>query len=194
MTQLENQIQINKTLGDRNYSIYMDYLYYVNIQQNLEIQTEEFNTLKQSCAKISYDFIMQLKKVESIQNLITSINNQLTQINTMTNQCLAIISEVITQQPLTPSCNCEALMKLQRKFFENKYYKCLDNMYNKLNNIWQCPHPRDQLVQQLNAINQVYEAEKTQLNTLAITLSNSLTKYYMIKNYRETIETCLNVL
>ena len=67
-------------------------------------------------------------------------------------------------------------------------------MYNKISSQYICPYDKNNLIANLSNIKQTLVSEKNILSMLAQNLSNNLSKYVKIKEYKDLINNFVNNL
>ena len=187
---MSNEIFVLST----NKSKFLSHIYVVNTDCDVKINDAEYANITKTVGNSAYEFIMQFKKVESIEKLIESIENQLKQISNMSNPCLQVpVQSIVSISCAVVSCTCTGTgAGNTMQYFSNDFYDSLTSLYGKLCNVWKCPHTLEQLVLQLPNVRQTLETERTALSVLADTFRVYTSKYYAIKAYRMDVDSFLN--
>ena len=182
-----------------NKQTFTKYLQSITVECDVNMSNTDYEVLSKLVGRQAYEFVMQLKKVESIEALVSSIESQLQQILNMNNACLSTVTNstaVATPAPdqasqTVPTCTCSQSFA---KYFPDKFYDSLNDLYKKLSNVWKCPYPPNQLAVQLGEIKKTLVEETNSLTTLSCSLQSNATKYYMVKSYRLDVENFLQQL
>ena len=164
-----------------------EHIYFNDVVCNFDMTDNEFNELKNQCAKNIIIFVRQLKKINTIKQLIGHIEQQINieHINQINNLQANFNIQVNNQLlPIAAAVDCIPIINQNRTYFTTQIYDTIVNSYNTSNDCWICPYQYNQLVINLQNIRDLIIVENNTLNLNIDTLRSSFSQYQKIKDYR----------
>jgi len=184
-----------------------------NVPCNLDMPDNEFIELKNESARNIIIFVKQLKRINTVRQLISHIEQQINvehiaQINNLQanfniqlvnlqvvppvaspiphslNQINTIVCGNSNVNPVGVNQVGVNQVGVNQVYFTALIYDTIVNSYNASNDNWTCPYQYNQLVINLQNIRDLLAGELITLNLNAATVRTSLSRYQKVKDYR----------
>ena len=187
------------------------YIYMNNdVVCNYEMTDEEYKNLKLESSRNIILFVRQLKKNNTINQLIRHIEHQINveHVNNMNNLMInfnIVPAMNVLQNPIGninmvngmingviqiagPIPPVVPILPVQgMTYFSDIIQNTILNTYNTSNENWICPYQYNQLTINLQNIRDLLVVETNNLDLLSLNLRDSLSRYQKIKDYRDLL-------
>ena len=179
-------------------NIFIDSLIIVEVTQDNIMKKDEYLKQQSLCAKNTYSYVEQLKKVQSIQKLIDSINKAIESVSNSVsdsitfpiNTCLASMCQAL----LNPCTVSVVIQSNQPIYFSDDIYREINRMYNSIKTNWNCPYSKDSLITNIQSIKTSLLEETTKLEVCATNLNQSLRLCLKYKEFDILMESFTKIL
>jgi hypothetical protein len=149
---------------------------YTDIACDININEEQFKTLKKDCAMKCLQFVSKLKQTTGLRTLISNLENTIK--NPINDNNLIEFNEqnqVVNQPNLVP---VNALQNDDNKvMFDEKIYQKIQTMYNSITDKYKCQYSKDQLVFNLQQLKNHLQNMENELNDIANQFITVLSNY-----------------